>query len=574
MNYNKVRKILSAQQGTQLPTYSTTFTISNGMPKSLPDATDTPIYKQQQQLLTEQQNAVANYRDPLVAARGIINGTHKVKNGKVVPTWKGIGQSVGNFVTNNSELIGTGVDLIGNAFNNGVYNNTGTETAFTIGDGVSNILGMINPAFGLAPKGIMAGIKGINNLLGKKTQKFSVDNSTIEQVGGSYGGSVADITNAVSKADTKYGLFSSGSRKRANKLIDEARTQQNILASIADTTSDQLAMINDLNYLNYDFGLSGGYNQRYMRAAKQGMKIQDKIKLVKSRRLDHIINVDTQKVEQFQDGGSITTSEIVWEPVIEEFKDGGSLEWEPVISEPNRTIEELIEFAKKQNPRFIQRWSEPLRYIKLNKKDKEGNTYWEHSTHQMTHIGNQAFPFIQEIDGKLLLFTDKDEALKSAIKNNNVLTFNNEDEAKLFAENYKQGWKQFFETDPTTVNPESEINYFKDGGTIQKNVIPEGALHKNKHHIENTEGLTQKGIPVIDNDNQQTAEVEREEIIFTLEVTKALEDNYHKYYNEETKQSEKDQLAIETGKLLVEQILHNTDDRAQLIAKCEKGGKL
>jgi hypothetical protein len=26
--------------------------------------------------------------------------------------------------------------------------------------------------------------------------------------------------------------------------------------------------------------------------------------------------------------------------------------------------------------------------------------------------------------------------------------------------------------------------------TSQKNVIPEGALHKNKHHIEHTEGLT------------------------------------------------------------------------------------
>jgi hypothetical protein len=36
--------------------------------------------------------------------------------------------------------------------------------------------------------------------------------------------------------------------------------------------------------------------------------------------------------------------------------------------------------------------------------------------------------------------------------------------------------------------------------TTQKNVIPEGALHKNKHHMEHTEGLTQKGIPVVDNE--------------------------------------------------------------------------
>jgi hypothetical protein len=39
--------------------------------------------------------------------------------------------------------------------------------------------------------------------------------------------------------------------------------------------------------------------------------------------------------------------------------------------------------------------------------------------------------------------------------------------------------------------------------TNQKNIIPEGALHKNKHHMEHTEGLTQKGIPVVDNDGEQ-----------------------------------------------------------------------
>jgi hypothetical protein len=38
--------------------------------------------------------------------------------------------------------------------------------------------------------------------------------------------------------------------------------------------------------------------------------------------------------------------------------------------------------------------------------------------------------------------------------------------------------------------------------TTQKNVIPEGALHKNKHHMEHAEGLTKKGIPVIDEDGE------------------------------------------------------------------------
>lgn len=83
--------------------------------------------------------------------------------------------------------------------------------------------------------------------------------------------------------------------------------------------------------------------------------------------------------------------------------------------------------------------------------------------------------------------------------------------------------------------------------------------------MEHTEGLTQKGIPVVDNDGEQQAEIELDEIIFTLEVTKKLEELY---------KNGSDEAAIEAGKLLVKEILFNTDDRTGLISKCEKGGKL
>lgn len=99
----------------------------------------------------------------------------------------------------------------------------------------------------------------------------------------------------------------------------------------------------------------------------------------------------------------------------------------------------------------------------------------------------------------------------------------------------------------------------------QKNVIPEGALHKNKHHMENAENLTQKGIPVIDNEGEQQAEIEKNEIIFTLEVTTKLE---------ELMKDGSDEAAIEAGKLLVEQILFNTDDRTGLINTLKQGGKI
>ena len=110
--------------------------------------------------------------------------------------------------------------------------------------------------------------------------------------------------------------------------------------------------------------------------------------------------------------------------------------------------------------------------------------------------------------------------------------------------------------------------------TSQKNVIPEGALHKNKHHMEHAEGLTKKGIPVIDEDGEQQAEIEHSEIIFTLEVTKKLEEYYEIFYSDESSNKEKEQAALEAGKLLVYQILENTEDRTGLIDSCKKGGSL
>ena len=119
---------------------------------------------------------------------------------------------------------------------------------------------------------------------------------------------------------------------------------------------------------------------------------------------------------------------------------------------------------------------------------------------------------------------------------------------------------------------ESDIPKIEE--TVQKNVIPEGALHKNKHHMEHAEGSTKKGIPVIDNDGEQQAEIEHSEIIFTLEVTKKLEEYYNIFYSDESSNKEKEQAAIDAGKLLVYQILENTDDRTNLIESCKDGGTL
>ena len=484
LNTNRVRGIMRARNGSQIPKFKlpagpiinndyligsteakpfkplpTTKDLINvttpqdltklSLPKSIQDR-----YKLEKEALDK----ITNEEARIKAAKGLANGTHMLSNGEVVYDFKGqvvdplmdkagdLLSNVGNISKKYPDIVGAGIDLIGSQFND-VENSSGVDTAFNAADMVTNGLMSVNPAVGLIGKAALTAFKGINSLGGKYSDSFSVNQDTIAQVGTSYRGSVADINNAASKANKKYGLFSGGARRDANRQIAEARRQQNIMTGIADEASMQKAMSgNDLNYLNYNFNLSGGYDQRYMRAAKSGMKFQDKIDFIKQHKINTgIINLDTKEID--------------WEPEVIVFKTGGVIESD--------------------------------------------------------------YDIIYEIPK---------------------------------AEEFKDGGK----TKEELETPEIEE-------TNQKNLIPEGALHKNKHHMEHTEGLTQKGIPVIDNDGEQQAEIELDEIIFTLEVTKKLEE----LYKEGT-----DEAAIEAGKLLVKEILFNTDDRTGLISKCEKGGKL
>ena len=114
-----------------------------------------------------------------------------------------------------------------------------------------------------------------------------------------------------------------------------------------------------------------------------------------------------------------------------------------------------------------------------------------------------------------------------------------------------------------------KTNKFEQGG--QMNVIPEGALHARKNNMEGAgEDFTAKGIPVVSNDGEQVAEIEKNEIVFNKSVTDFIEENYKKFYNDETSNSEKDELAIKVGKRLVKEILENTDDRTGLIEEVQE----
>lgn len=110
----------------------------------------------------------------------------------------------------------------------------------------------------------------------------------------------------------------------------------------------------------------------------------------------------------------------------------------------------------------------------------------------------------------------------------------------------------------------AQIPKFQDGGKM--NVIPDGSLHAHKHHLnevdERFEDLTTKGIPVVveqeGGELKQIAEIEKEEIILHKDLTTQLE---------ELAKDGSDEAAIQAGKILVEEILFNTDDRVGLLQK-------
>ena len=130
---------------------------------------------------------------------------------------------------------------------------------------------------------------------------------------------------------------------------------------------------------------------------------------------------------------------------------------------------------------------------------------------------------------------------------------------------------------------------YKDGGLLnktdreevieevveeKKNVIPEGAFHsrKNNIHEDVAKHVTHKGIPVITKDEEgkitQHAEVERNEIIFHKEATDTIETLHEKFKKADT-QKLKDEIMIECGKYVADQILVNTDDRTGIIETIE-----
>ena len=384
-------------------------------------------------------------------------------------------------------------------------------------DAVANSLMGFSP-IGTIVGGAMKAVGLVNDILGSSSKGFSADYDTLNQVGGSYGGTTYDIQSASNKAGKKYGLFGSGARRKANREIDEAIRKQQVMAGVAKEAADRASSstrLSQANTLSLERQLSGGYDQRYMRAAKEGTKIQyfkDPFKVILSDIKEFQVELSDVPVI-LKTGGTL----------LDKLDEKSKIKFSVILSDPNDS-----EFLKKGG--------------KI-RKNEEGEIVPE----KCDVCGGD---IVVQIHGEPIYLC------KECNKFFGVVPFK-----------HKNGG--------TIKDREIEVI---ETNTTQKSVIPEGALHKNKHHldevgIDDTE-LTKKGIPVVDNDGDQQAEIELNEIIFTLEVTKELESRYKEFYQEGISEERKNELALEAGKLLWKEIIYNTDDRTGLIDTLKQGGTI
>ena len=418
-------------------------------------------------------------------------------------------------------------------------------------DGMTTTDAILGSSFlSLTPFGL------INGFGGSKANTITKDEQVFETVGSSYTGTNQTVNDALTKSGKKYGLFSSKARNRANEEIEEAKRQQGVMSWVADEATDRFAIRDSMAAINGNrrkYYLQGGYNQADVRVGKSGMSLdliaKAKKVLSQPRKLQtggtakdpFEYYVSTLPVAQ-RDSSNFRVRDY-WQyngqpKDFDEAKKRGMFEWVEDFDSNGKSLGwSWHAFTVAKNPNadeydFMKSSSHPT-------VQKELDWYNSNSPDAVEFRNNYELqrtePYWKYVRRKRDTISHK-EGGQMQVKATEILI-----------------------VEPELI--EDGVDLFKDGGAI--NIIPEGALHAHKHNMD-IEGITPKGIPVVSNKEggevEQQAEIEREEIIFRLEVTKKLEKLEEKYYDEETSQREKDECALEAGKLLVEEILYNTQD--------------
>lgn len=368
---------------------------------------------------------------------------------------------------------------------------------------------------------------GLVNAFGaKKADTIYKDNETWEQQGSAYGGSMAKVDDALTKSGKKYGAFSGKARRKANAQIAEAKRQQNLVSDINQEAQDAFAASNYSGIgLRNELALSGGY--RNMAVGRNGMKILD----AESQWAREVLN-KAREVNKLQKGGKVdgitgAAPKITFESW-----------YETVPSDRNDTtsynLRRAFELAPKEE---LEAWRTSSVEDLRNGKNHLNSVYLNPKTGIYEFMKAKNHPTLKY---ELEWYNSKDpEAVK----------FRNSYDLDTSGDYYRYVPKKFAE-----------------GGKV--NVIPDGALHAHKHHLEDIspeyEQVTSKGIPVVTEEEggklKQHAEIERNEIIFRLEVTKKLE---------ELMKDGSDDAAIEAGKLLAHEIINNTVDNTGLMEVVE-----
>lgn len=377
---------------------------------------------------------------------------------------------------------------------------------------------------------------GLVNAIGaKKADTITKDNEAFEQVGSSYGGTQATVDDALTKSGKKYGLLSGKARNKANQQIHNAQMQQSKMSNIADEAQMAFtASNNPLIGLGTQLQLNGGYQQSTVRAGKSGLKMDREF----AKRVIKLSNGKKSKAKKikeevgFQKGGSIdgmtgAAPKITFES------------WYNMVPEDRRdttsyNLRRAFELAPREE---LEAWrTSSVSDLKAG-KNHLSSVYLDPKTGVYEFMKAKDHPTLKyELDW----YNSNDPE---------AIQFRNSYDLDKSGDYYRYVPKKF-----------------KNGGAV--NVIPDGALHAHKHHLEDVDGkfeeVTTKGIPVITEekggDIKQHAEVEREEIIFNLDVTKQLE---------KLMQDGSDEAAIEAGKLLVHEILENTVDNTGLLKTVE-----
>ena len=387
---------------------------------------------------------------------------------------------------------------------------------------------------------------GLNGFTGKNADTITKNDEAFAQVGSANGGALAAVDEMLKYSGAKFGGASSGARKDANFGIAQARMWQQGVERQADeatTRKDLTASMSGISSNRRAFDMNGGWDYGAVHRGKHGLKLEGleeakkKVgKYKKGKQFDPFQAYLFTLPKAQKDSANFRVRDY-WE------FNGKPKDFDEAVSKGMFTLEPDGWHANSvaENPltgeiEFMKSSSHPNHHMEVD---------WYNS--------DDAAEFRSQYE------LQKTEPYWKYVKREEPQKFkeggsiNTTTEIFLVEETpeFKDGGT--IESPITYIELVSEIEEFKEGGSI--NVIPDGSLHAHKHHMD-IEGITPKGIPVVSEKEggeiEQQAEIEKEEIIFRLEVTKKLE---------ELAKDGSDEAAIEAGKLLVDEILYNTIDK-------------